>query len=49
MTESALKVIVLTGSDRPEVLEAWKHLLPELERNSGIEVVGAFPRNKVID
>ena len=49
MSESALKVIVLTGSDRPEVLEAWKQLLPELERNSGIEVVGAFPRNKVID
>lgn len=46
--KSDLRLIVLTGSDRCEVLEAWKQLLPCLENSSGIRVVGAYSRNQDI-
>ncbi len=49
MSDSVLKVIVLTGSDRPEVLEAWAKLLPDLEKKNGIQVVGSFARHEQID
>lgn len=49
MSEKPLKLIVLTGSDRPEVLETWKTLVPDLKRMSDVEVVGAFSRERDID
>ncbi|MFY9254359.1 MAG: NAD(+)/NADH kinase [Fuerstiella sp.] len=49
MSESVLKIIVLTGSDRPEVLDAWAELLPILQKDKGIEVVGKFSRHQHID
>ena len=49
MSESPLKLIVLTGSDRPEVLETWKTLVPDLDAMSGVDVVGAFSREQDID
>lgn len=35
---------MLTGSDRPEVQQAWQTLLPQLSQADGIDVVGEFPR-----
>lgn len=49
MPESPLKLIVLTGSDRPEVLDTWSKLLPQLEASSGVTVVGAYSRDEEID
>lgn len=43
-----LKLIVLTGSDRDEVLDAWKTLLPTLEAAEGVELVGTYSRNQDI-
>jgi NAD+ kinase len=45
---SSLKLIVLTGSDRPEVLDTWSKLLPQLESHDGVEVVGAYSRDEEI-
>ncbi|MDG1894343.1 MAG: NAD(+)/NADH kinase [Fuerstiella sp.] len=46
MPSSTLKVIVLTGSDRPEVLEAWSQLVPQLRASAGVEVVGTYSREE---
>lgn len=44
MPSKTLRLIVLTGSDRPEVQHAWQTLLPQLNQTDGIDVVGEFPR-----
>ena len=49
MSSAPLRLIVLTGSDRPEVLEAWQALLPRLSSTNGVEVVGEYPRTQDID
>jgi NAD+ kinase len=49
MPRKSLKLIVLTGSDRPEVRQAWQTLLPYLKQTDGIEVVGEYPRSKDIE
>jgi NAD+ kinase len=49
MARKSLKLIVLTGSDRPEVRSAWQSLLPYLKQTNGIEVVGEYPRSKDIE
>lgn len=46
MTNGELKIIVLTGSDRPEVLEAWDHLLPALQAKKHVTVVGKYSRDE---
>ena len=43
-----MKIIVLTGSDRPEVLDAWSQLVPELRASSGVEVVGTYSREEQV-
>lgn len=48
MTNGELKLIVLTGSDRPEVLEAWDQLLPILERKANVSIVGKFSRDETL-
>ena len=45
MASEPLRLIVLTGSDRPEVRTAWDTLLPVLNRTDGIQVVGEFTRS----
>ena len=49
MTRPPLKLVVLTGSDRPEVQRASQKLLPRLNESAGIDVVGEYPRSKDID
>ena len=49
MPKSSLKLIVLTGSDRPEVLSTWSTLLPHLDAYDGVEVVGAYSRDQKIE
>ncbi|MCH2211448.1 MAG: NAD(+)/NADH kinase [Fuerstiella sp.] len=44
-----IKLIVLTGSDRPEVQQVWRALLPTLSQTDGIEVVGEYPRSRDIE
>ncbi|MEZ6132269.1 MAG: NAD(+)/NADH kinase [Planctomycetaceae bacterium] len=48
MPQPNLKLIVLTGSDRPEVLDALSSLLPMLEAADGVELVGTFSRGHSI-
>jgi NAD+ kinase len=48
MPSSILKIIVLTGSDRSEVLDTWSQLVPELRAASGVEVVGTYSREHQI-
>ena len=45
MNAESLKLIVLTGSNRPEVHAAWQELLPYLNRTDGVEVVGEYSRS----
>ncbi len=49
MPNDPLKLIVLTGSDRPEVLDTWSELMPELKATAGVEVVGEFSRDDAIE
>ena len=49
MTRPPLNLVVLTGSDRPEVQRASQTLLPRLNESAGIDVVGEYPRSKDID
>lgn len=44
-----LRLIVLTGSDSPEVRQVWDTLRPALTQADGIEVVGEFPTSRSID
>ena len=46
MTDGELRLIVLTGSDRPEVLEVWDNLLPALEARQNVTVVGKYSRDE---
>lgn len=48
MPGTPLKLIVLTGSDRPEVLDAWNELLPLMRATEGVEVVGTYARRDQI-
>ena len=48
MPSNTLKLIFLTGSDRPEVKQTWAELLPDLQATSGVEVVGEFSRAEEI-
>ncbi|MCR9202186.1 MAG: NAD(+)/NADH kinase [Planctomycetaceae bacterium] len=48
MSDGPLKLIVLTGSDRPEVLEAWDELLPLMQETEGVQVVGTYARRDEI-
>lgn len=41
----SLKLIVLTGSDRDEVRDAWKTLLPMIEAADGVELAGTYSRH----
>jgi len=43
-----LRLIILTGSDRPEVRVAWEELLPLLEQHDGFDVVGTYSRTEHI-
>lgn len=49
MSNSSLKLIVLTGSNRPEVVETWEQMLPALEKESGVEVIGKFSRDERLE
>lgn len=49
MTNGELKLIVLTGSDRPEVLEAWNDLLPALEAKDRVTVIGKYSRDEKLE
>ena len=49
MSNTPLKLIVLTGSDREEVLDAWDSLLPQLRSTEGVELVGTFSRSQKIN
>ena len=49
MPPPPLKLIVLTGSDRPEVKQTWKTLLPSFDQMDGITVVGEYPRSRDIE
>lgn len=48
MSPRVLKLIVLTGSERPEVQEAWNELVPFLDADSDVEVVGTYSRHQKI-
>lgn len=48
MPDSLLKLIVLTGSDRAEVLDTWSTLLPVLETTEGVELLGSFSRGQSV-
>lgn len=46
MARDTLKLMVLTGSDRPQVLQTWSQLLPHLHAADGVEVVGEVSRHE---
>ena len=48
MSAPPVKLIVLTGSDRQEVVDAWNELLPELREEPGVEIVGEYSRTEDI-
>lgn len=48
MSASVLKLIILTGSERPEVKAACQELLPFLKQSDGIQVMGVFSRDQTI-
>jgi len=48
MPPDPLKIIILTGSDRPEVLDAWAELMPGLKAAIDVDVVGEFSRGEPI-
>ena len=48
MKEPDLKIIVLTGSDRADILGAWDDLRTYLKGVSGVSVVGVFSANEQI-
>ncbi|MEQ9406731.1 MAG: NAD(+)/NADH kinase [Fuerstiella sp.] len=49
MSSRPLKLIVLTGSDRAEVIESWSALQPKLASTNDVVVVGEFSRDQPID
>lgn len=49
MPQSPLKLIVLTGSDRAEVMETLAALLPAVEAFDGVEICGVFSREQPIE
>ncbi len=48
MSSSPLKIIVLTGSDRPDVLDTWSQLVPQLRASNGVEVMGVYAREEQV-
>ncbi|HAD57807.1 MAG TPA: NAD(+) kinase [Planctomycetaceae bacterium] len=48
MSAPPVKLIVLTGSDRKEVVDEWNELLPELREECGVEIVGEYSRTEDI-
>ena len=48
MKDPDLKIVVLTGSDRPDILSAWTDLQSFLGGVKGVRVVGAFSRSEPI-
>ena len=48
MKESDLKIVVLTGSDRPDILSAWDDLRSFLSGVRGVSVVEAFSSSESI-
>ena len=46
MPDNPLRLVILTGSDRPEVLSTLTALLPTLRDADGVEVVGEFSRSQ---
>lgn len=48
MATEILKIIVLTGIDRPEVMQACGDLQSELHAQDGVEIVGEFSRHEDI-
>ncbi|MEZ6060276.1 MAG: NAD(+)/NADH kinase [Planctomycetaceae bacterium] len=48
MPADLLKLIVLTGSDRPEVLSTWSDLLQHTRRTAGVEVIGEYSRTETV-
>lgn len=48
MKDHNLRIIVLTGSDRPDILSAWQDLRTHLETVRDVEVVGVFSSNEKI-
>jgi len=48
MKEPDLKIVVLTGSDRPDILAAWQDLQSFLSGVRGVSVVGAFSSSEPI-
>lgn len=48
MKDPDLKIVVLTGSDRPDILSAWTDLQSFLSSVKGVEVVGAFSSSEPI-
>lgn len=48
MPPKDLRLIVLTGSDRPEVQVALRNLLPFIRNSDGITLVGTYSRNQEI-
>jgi NAD+ kinase len=48
MPSTDLRLIVLTGGDRPEVQVALRNLLPFLRDTEGVSLVGTFSRDQTI-
>jgi NAD+ kinase len=46
MPNKPLRLIILTGSDRPEVVSTLDQLLPVIQEADGVEVVGNFSRTE---
>lgn len=45
MKDPDVRIIVLTGGDRPDILAAWNDLYTYLQGVRGVAVVGVFPAN----
>ncbi len=48
MKDTELKIVVLTGSDRADILAAWEDLRTHLETVKGVIVVGVFSSDEQI-
>ena len=48
MKDPDLRLIVLTGSDRPDIQSAWNDLRAYLDTVRGIDLVGVFSSNESI-
>ncbi len=48
MADGVLQLIVLTGSDRPEVLSTWNDLLQATRQTPGVEIIGEYSRSETV-